>query len=133
MDTAWSLHNAELPLDVNGSGTIEPLDVLTVINYLNGVGVTSIPAFPDVDNDENVSPFDVLQIINHLNGVVAARPAASDTLATSAVGAALTFDDEGQLDESPALTGQDDPVDSEAQRAKQTDVWVSQVESLFKS
>ncbi len=69
--------------DVNGDGTISPIDVLMVINALrrHGSGAatsrmidntstsesTSISSYIDVDGDRTLSPIDVLQIINRMN------------------------------------------------------------------
>ena len=50
-----------------------PLDVLTVINYLNTVGSGPVPAaafgppYFDVNGDGTVSPIDVLTVINYIN------------------------------------------------------------------
>jgi ELWxxDGT repeat protein len=68
-------HNAALPWDVDGSGTVTPLDVLELINYLNSLdGGTSLPSLPlvspryyDVNGDGQCSPLDVLMVINHIN------------------------------------------------------------------
>ncbi len=66
--------NSALNYDVDGSGTIDPIDVLQVINFLRRSGTGNLPAtrdplgppFIDVDGDGTVSPIDVLQIINEL-------------------------------------------------------------------
>lgn len=66
--------NSQLNYDVDNSGTIEPLDVLQVINFLKRSGTGTLPAtrdplgppFVDVDGDGSVSPLDVLQVINEL-------------------------------------------------------------------
>ncbi len=66
-------------LDANADGELSPLDVLTIINYLNspvaanssnveGDGESSGNRL-DVNGDGWVSPLDVLTLINHLNGV----------------------------------------------------------------
>ena len=70
-------HNKSLRYDVNGDGTVAPLDVLIVINALNRVGGSyELPAsrpirdaFLDVNRDGHVSPIDALQTINQLNRV----------------------------------------------------------------
>lgn len=70
------LQNEDMPLDTNGNGTVEPLDVLSVINFINSSPTTVVPirsssavseAFVDVNGDNVVSPMDVLMIINQLN------------------------------------------------------------------
>ncbi len=69
----WYHHS--MPLDVNGNMTIEPLDVLVIINRLNSDGSGALAgligdpdAWYDVNDDGSVSPIDALIIINHLNG-----------------------------------------------------------------
>ncbi len=72
---AWQ--NLQSPFDVNDDGIISPLDVLLIINMLNGEGsgrlsrpstLTRRPApFVDTNGDEFVSPIDVLLVINYLN------------------------------------------------------------------
>lgn len=61
--------------DVNGDGTVSPLDVLLIINELNEKGAYELsetgelaegPTL-DVNGDGSVSPLDALMIINHLN------------------------------------------------------------------
>ena len=72
------LHRHPAPLDINGDGTISPLDALLVINVLNNFrGLpTSDPvrAFftigqvkADSSGDRAVTPVDVLLVINALN------------------------------------------------------------------
>lgn len=60
--------------DVNNDGTVAPLDVLLIINYIkrNGIGLapnTQLvpPVFADTDGDWFISPIDVLLVINTLN------------------------------------------------------------------
>ena len=65
-------HNASNPYDVDGDSTASPLDVLTIVNYLNLVGSGPVsarrpPPYLDVDNDNFVSPLDALVVINFLN------------------------------------------------------------------
>lgn len=71
--------NAIDRLDVDNSNTITPLDVLIIINRLNGTGagdlpppVTAelVPPFYDTSGDNQVTALDALQVINYLN----ARP-----------------------------------------------------------
>ena len=72
---AWQ--NPVIANDVNGDGTISPLDALLVINNfdasLNFPSSTPSlsggpPPFVDVDNNGTVSPLDALLVINELNG-----------------------------------------------------------------
>ena len=70
------LQNEDSPLDTNGNGDVEPLDVLNVINYINSNPTMVAPSrtasgmsgsFVDVTGDNVVSPLDALVIINELN------------------------------------------------------------------
>jgi uncharacterized protein YkwD len=62
-------------LDVNASGTIEPLDALVVINHLNRhgpgplspAGTTSNLPLLDTNGDAAATPLDALLVINYLN------------------------------------------------------------------
>lgn len=63
--------NVAQPEDVNGDGTIAPLDALVIVNVLNASGPheltgSEIGAFLDVNGDGSVSPIDVLLVINRL-------------------------------------------------------------------
>ena len=64
--------------DVNGDDSVDPLDVLAIINQINtGSGGSRHPAFDpaipdrflflDVDGDNGLSPLDVLAVINLIN------------------------------------------------------------------
>lgn len=66
--------NPRSPLDVDNDLTISPLDVLSVINYINSnasgllpTSGISPPPYYDVDADGYASPLDVLAIINYIN------------------------------------------------------------------
>ncbi|MDZ4848698.1 MAG: beta-propeller domain-containing protein [Pirellulaceae bacterium] len=79
-------HNRDNPCDVNGDGTVAPLDVLNVINFLRSRGSGSVAAIEklmpsiqtaeglsvekafdvDVNDDGEISPIDVLIVINRL-------------------------------------------------------------------
>lgn len=72
MDGAWQ--NVAMPMDVNQSGSVTPLDALNIINYLNHGNPVQLPAtrpsnspFYDCDGDGMVKPLDALVIINALN------------------------------------------------------------------
>ena len=88
--------NARNPLDVSDDTQVTPLDVLLVINYINGHGAGALPSrrlagepLVDVNGDDTASASDVLQIINHLNSRVAAGSAEGEPL-PSVEGAAST-------------------------------------------
>ena len=66
--------------DVNNNGSVEPLDVLLIINSLNAVGSRVLVGligrperFYDVNGDNAISPIDALIIINRLNRIVGAE------------------------------------------------------------
>ncbi len=73
-------HNSANPLDVNNSGTIEPLDVNVIVTELTNVpnsdpvsGFLRPPPsgqhpYIDTNNDGYAAPIDALIVINHLNG-----------------------------------------------------------------
>jgi len=77
-DFPWLNDN---PLDVTNDGVIAPIDALSIINELNGIGARplppipqgtmTIPTFLDPNGDNFVSPVDALLVINWLNGLVA--------------------------------------------------------------
>ncbi len=63
-------------LDVNGDGSVSPIDVLQVINDINVNGTRTLPyvnnstiGFVDTNGDGTVSGFDVLLIIAYLNSL----------------------------------------------------------------
>ncbi len=78
-DSPWQ--NLINNFDVNGDDSVDPLDVLTIINQINSKAGTSESAklpdfnpatpsqfsFLDVDGDNSLSPLDVLQVINYIN------------------------------------------------------------------
>ena len=79
--------NLQNPLDADNDGTVSPLDILLVINWLNnshGLTPNKIlakhPLFLDVNSDGFASPLDVLIIVNHLNNRV------METISNSVVG-----------------------------------------------
>jgi len=69
--------NADQPEDVDGNGPVTPLDVLTLVNWINGKGAGPVPPpspdpadstlFLDVNGDSLVSPMDVLAVVNCIN------------------------------------------------------------------
>jgi hypothetical protein len=72
--TVRSSHqNESNHLDVNDDGSVDPIDALIVINFLNGtdgdgaVGALASPPYRDVTGDLFITPADVLLIVNHLN------------------------------------------------------------------
>ncbi|MFM7931192.1 MAG: dockerin type I domain-containing protein, partial [Pirellula sp.] len=72
-DSQW--HNYAMPLDVDLDNTISPLDVVTIINYLNSNQETNLSTlvaptprrYIDIDEDLFASPLDVIIVINYLN------------------------------------------------------------------
>jgi hypothetical protein len=69
--------NPQHPLDVNGDGSVTPLDVLVMVNDLNNQHARPLPApspqdaFPapylDTNGDNRVDPQDVLLVVNWVN------------------------------------------------------------------
>ncbi|MFN7842335.1 MAG: dockerin type I domain-containing protein [Pirellula sp.] len=63
--------------DVNSDRSIDPLDVLALINRINVIGIGPVvpaefgarPPFFDVNKDGAIDPLDVLDLINYLNSV----------------------------------------------------------------
>jgi hypothetical protein len=72
-DSQW--HNYAMPLDVDHDSNVSPLDVITIINYLNSnqnpnlanVTAPNPRSYIDVDEDLFASPLDVIIVINYLN------------------------------------------------------------------
>lgn len=72
-DSQW--HNYAMPLDVDHDNNISPLDVITIINYLNSNQNSNLASaaapnprsYIDVDEDLFASPLDVILVINYLN------------------------------------------------------------------
>jgi hypothetical protein len=58
-----------LPADVNGDGTSSPLDILDLIDSLNGLTDPPLPEWAtDIDRSGAANPADVLRLIDLLNG-----------------------------------------------------------------
>jgi len=59
--------------DVDGNGTVEPLDALLVLNFISRHGngapapTSGTPPFPDVNRDGVVTPLDALLVLNYLS------------------------------------------------------------------
>jgi hypothetical protein len=78
--TYW--HNAEQPQNVDGNEVVAALDVLYVIDYINGhFGTAALPAPPagvrepfyDVNNDSLCTDLDALVVINYINSLIMAQ------------------------------------------------------------
>jgi len=64
-------------MDVDDNGSVAPLDVLTVINYINRYGSGDLPEpvtpsdvehlYVDINGDDGCTPLDVLDLINFIN------------------------------------------------------------------
>ena len=86
---AASWHNLAKPHDVTGDGRVTPLDVLTVVNYVNAHPGESllppppvpVPAYYDVNDDGRCTALDVLLVINYLNSGLAGEGEWADDLA----------------------------------------------------
>jgi hypothetical protein len=70
-----AFQNQSNPLDVNADLAISPLDVLSIVDYINShPGGSQLPMnspdvapFIDVDGDGFATPLDVLRVVNQLN------------------------------------------------------------------
>ncbi|MFT5523456.1 MAG: hypothetical protein ACI9HK_001402, partial [Pirellulaceae bacterium] len=81
VDTSFLFwQNPRNRFDVNDDNTVEPLDVLQLVNYINihNSGALPIPPGPDgpppyvdVSGDNRVAPIDALQLINFINNSLA--------------------------------------------------------------
>ncbi|WP_149499931.1 Ig-like domain-containing protein [Roseiconus lacunae] len=74
LENASPFHNDDNPYDVDGNGTISPIDALAIINFLNRYGPGPVgPGDPgygyDVNKDGQVTPLDALLVINILNAI----------------------------------------------------------------
>ncbi|QDV86367.1 Dockerin type I repeat protein [Stieleria magnilauensis] len=72
LENETPFHNDDNPYDVDGNGTVTPLDALAIINYLNIYGPGPVgPGDPgygyDVNGDGQVTALDALLVINILN------------------------------------------------------------------
>jgi len=82
--------NPTINEDVNNLGTVDPIDVLILINEINrngsrpldGSGLTA-PPYLDVNGDRNLGPLDVLQVINYINSRGRSGNGEGETLLTS--------------------------------------------------
>lgn len=90
LELSWQ--NARDPQDVDGDGTISPLDALIVINELNRGGAGTLPMlglgqapsfYLDVNGDDALSALDALRVVNRLNAM---------TTPTTATSLASTFE-----------------------------------------
>jgi len=65
--------NPILNEDVDNRGSVDPIDVLILVNEINRAGSRSLEGTPqvapflDVNGDRNIGPIDVLQVINYIN------------------------------------------------------------------
>jgi Dockerin type I domain/Matrixin len=77
--SSWYWSNDFLPtnptnaLDVTGNGSVDPLDVLVIVNAINSIGFGPVPTPPqflgylDVNANGLIDPLDALVVINYLN------------------------------------------------------------------
>jgi hypothetical protein len=64
-----------LPGDVNGDGTTGPLDILALIDSMNGVeGKVRPRASTDINRGLTTNPQDIIRLIDLMNGVSTTRP-----------------------------------------------------------
>jgi hypothetical protein len=68
-------HNADYPLDVDGTGRVAPVDVVIIVNYLNispgrwelPAVQTTPPRYLDVNGDGGCTPHDAVLVINYID------------------------------------------------------------------
>lgn len=113
--SAWQ--NPRAALDVNDDGLITPIDVLLIINRINGQGAGPLPSqnsslsFLDVNGDGNATAIDALLGINHLNnrpivptaGTPGQKVTFQGAFDTSQAGTVVFTNGEGYRIEMPAL------------------------------
>ncbi|MEM6981331.1 MAG: dockerin type I domain-containing protein, partial [Planctomycetota bacterium] len=96
--------------DVNGDGSVSPIDALQVINALNAAGgeinlATSssfvLPLFPDVDGNGRVTALDALRVINFLN----ARGTSSEPSVSPAAGEPIDLTEPATTAFAPVADG----------------------------
>jgi hypothetical protein len=114
-----AFQNRENSLDVNADTVISPLDVLSIVDYINSnpgggqlpLNSPDLPPFVDVDGDGFATPLDVLRVVNALNQTPGAGEgeAAGDTLSSQAglsdiddAFSAMNWDDDFLGSDSPS-------------------------------
>ena len=82
--------NQRLNEDVNNQGTVDPLDVLVLINEINRAGSRALdgsglssPPYYDVNGDRSLGPLDVLLVINYINRASSGGSGEGETAASS--------------------------------------------------
>jgi hypothetical protein len=101
-----AFQNQENRLDVNADGSVSPLDVLEVINYINShPGQAQLPPnspdnppFIDVDGDGFATPLDALIVVNSINQGPAAAEGEGTSADSSAIDMAFSIADETASD-----------------------------------
>lgn len=63
-----------LPGDVTADRTSSPLDILALIDFLNGIGIARPEWSTDLDRSAQTNPADILRLIDLLNGAGALEP-----------------------------------------------------------
>ena len=84
-----AFHNADVPADVNGNGTVTAADALAVVNHMTRaraseaeatptpINTNSASAMVDVDNNGYVTAKDALMVVNHMRAEALIVPAGS--------------------------------------------------------
>jgi len=69
-----AFQNQRDPLDVDGDGSITPLDALTLVNDINAFGLRDLPdgvpassPYLDTNGNGELDPLDVLEVVNFIN------------------------------------------------------------------
>lgn len=79
-DSQSSVRIGYLPADVNGDRTAAPLDILALIDFLNGVGDALEIWQSDPDRSGEANPADILRVVDLLNGAGKFDPWNQETL-----------------------------------------------------
>ena len=82
-------HNYMIQYDVDGNGYVAPLDVLTIISYINANPSsnalpslqTAPPRYYDVNNNNQCTPLDVLMVVQYINSETLSGEGGADDLA----------------------------------------------------
>ena len=64
----WESADGHIPGDVNGDGTVNVMDVITLMALLAGDNVSFVPGSTDIDNSGTVNILDIITLMNFISG-----------------------------------------------------------------
>ena len=64
----WESADGHIPGDVNGDGTVNIMDVITLMALLAGDNVSFVPGSTDIDNSGTVNILDIITLMNFISG-----------------------------------------------------------------